>query len=75
MIPPIDLGAEYLSIRTEITDAIQSVFEKGHFILGENVRKFEEEFKSFIGSSFAIAVSNGTDALHLSLVALGVREG
>jgi dTDP-4-amino-4,6-dideoxygalactose transaminase len=75
MIPPIDLGAEYLSIRSEIDDAIKGVFEKGQFILGENVRKFEIEFKSFVGSSFAVAVSNGTDALHLSLVALGIGPG
>ena len=75
MIPPIDLGAEYLSIQTEMNKAIQSVIEKGQFILGENVKKFEEEFAAYLGSSFAIGVSSGTDALHLSLVALGVGSG
>jgi dTDP-4-amino-4,6-dideoxygalactose transaminase len=75
MIPPVDLRAEYLSIQSEIDEAIKNVFEKGIFILGENVRKFEIEFKSFVGSSFAAAVSNGTDALHLSLVALGIAPG
>ncbi len=75
MIPPIDLRAEYLSIQSEIDAAIKSVFEKGQFILGENVKKFEDEFKEFSGASFAASVSNGTDALHLALVALGIGPG
>jgi dTDP-4-amino-4,6-dideoxygalactose transaminase len=75
MIPPIDLHAEYFSIKAEIDDAIQNVLKKGQFILGENVKKFEEEFAAFTKSSFAIGVSNGTDALHLSLAALGVKDG
>jgi dTDP-4-amino-4,6-dideoxygalactose transaminase len=75
MIPAVNLREEYLSIQSEINDAIKKVFEKGQFILGENVKSFEEEFAAFIGSQYAIGVSNGTDALHLSLVALRIGEG
>ncbi len=75
MIPFVDLRAEYHSIRAEIDDVIRNVFEQGQFILGENVRLFEEEFAAFCGTSYAVGVASGTEALQLSLVACGVGAG
>ena len=75
MIPFIDLRAEYYSIQNEIDDAIRKVFDRGQFILGENVLRFEQEFAAFCGVPFAVGVASGTEALQLSLVACGVTPG
>jgi dTDP-4-amino-4,6-dideoxygalactose transaminase len=75
MIPFIDLREEYHSIQPEIDEAIRRVLDRGQFILGENVRLFEQEFASFCGSPFAIGVASGTEALQLSLAACDVRAG
>lgn len=75
MIPFIDLRAEYFSIQTEIDDAIRRVFNRGQFILGENVQLFEQEFASYCGTSFAVGVASGTEALQLSLIACDVKAG
>jgi dTDP-4-amino-4,6-dideoxygalactose transaminase len=75
MIPFIDLREEYHSIQPEIMHAIQTVFDRGQFILGENVKLFEQEFASFCGVPFAVGVASGTEALQLSLVACGVQAG
>jgi len=74
-IPILDLKAEYKSIKGEIDDAVMSVLESGHFILGPNVSSFESEFAAYNGSKYAVAVASGTDALLLSLKALGIKEG
>src|ERR1700752_4548089 len=75
MIPFIDLRAEYFSIQTEIDDALRKVFNRGQFILGENVQLFEQEFASYCGTSFAVGVASGTEALQLSLIACDVTAG
>jgi dTDP-4-amino-4,6-dideoxygalactose transaminase len=75
MIPFLDLRKEYQTIQAEIADAIRTVFDRGQFILGENVTRFEEEFAVFCGVPFAIGVASGTEALQLSLLSCGVRAG
>ncbi len=75
MIPFIDLRPEYHSIQAEIDAAIRKVFDRGQFILGENVQLFEQEFAAFCGASFAVGVASGTEALQLSLIACDVRTG
>lgn len=75
MIPFIDLREEYHSIQPEIADAIRGVFDGGQFILGENVKLFEQEFAAFCGAPFAIGVASGTEALQLSLIACGIQAG
>ncbi|MCI0616278.1 DegT/DnrJ/EryC1/StrS family aminotransferase [bacterium] len=75
MIPFIDLRAEYHSIQAEIDDAIRTVFDRGQFILGENVQLFEQEFAAFCGASFGVGVASGTEALQLSLIACDVKTG
>jgi len=74
-IPLVDLKAQYNPIKEEIDDAIQKVIERGQFILGTEVKALEEEIASYLGVEYAIGVASGTDALHLALVACGIKHG
>ena len=74
-IPQLDLVAQYKSIKDEIDTAILDVLEKGHFIMGENVNEIETNIASFVGVKHAIGVASGTDALLISLMAIGVSPG
>ncbi len=67
--------AQYVSMKDEIDAAIASVLHSDSYVLGTQVDSFEREFASFIGQSFAVGVNSGTDALILSLRALGVGPG
>ncbi|MBP7087959.1 MAG: DegT/DnrJ/EryC1/StrS family aminotransferase [Candidatus Omnitrophica bacterium] len=75
MIPLVDLTAQYNTIKNEIKLEIDKVLSKGDFILGEAVGKFEESFSCFCDSDYCVGVSSGTDALFLSLLALGIGPG
>jgi len=75
MIPFVDLKAQYDSIKDEIDEVIQNVLNTTSFIMGEELKKFEEEFASFCDVKHAIGVANGSDALILALRACGVGEG
>lgn len=74
-VPLIDLKAQYVQIKPEIDIAIQQVLSNGHFIGGENVDDFEEEFTNRNNVKHCISVGNGTDALYIALKALGIKEG
>ena len=74
-IPLLDMKAQISPIRKEIDAAIAKVVDKGDFILGEEVKLFEEDVVKFTGSKFAIGVSNGTDAITLALEAIGIKKG
>lgn len=74
-IPLLDLKVQYKSIKSEIDSAVQKVLDSGQFVLGENVSKFEEEIAGYCGVKYAVGVASGTDALILSLVALGIKDG
>lgn len=71
----VDLGAHYRSIKTEIDKAVLSVLSSGHYVLGPQVKAFEEELAQYVGCKHAIACANGTDAITLSLMALGIKQG
>jgi dTDP-3-amino-3,4,6-trideoxy-alpha-D-glucose transaminase len=75
MIPVFDLQRQHQSIRNELEASFLSVMERGRFILDEEVAAFEQEFASYLGAAHAVAVGSGTEALHLALVACGVRPG
>jgi len=75
MVPFLDLTRQYKRIKGEILSATQKVYEKGHFILGEEVSAFEEEFSDYCGVRYGVGVGSGTDALYLALKALGIGEG
>lgn len=66
---------EYAAERTEILGAVERVFESGQLIMGRSLSAFEEEFASYHGVAHCVGVDNGTNALALSLRALGVGAG
>lgn len=74
-VPLVDLQRQYKKLQSEIDAAIKAVLEKGTFILGENVAKFEEEAAAYCGTKYAVGVANGTDALELAIKSLGIGEG
>jgi len=74
-IPPLDLKAQWLSIKSEISAAINAVVESQQFILGPQVQALEEEVAKYCGTKFAVGVASGTDALLLALHAAGVGPG
>jgi dTDP-4-amino-4,6-dideoxygalactose transaminase len=75
MIPLVDLKAQYLSIKHEIDAAIAEVLESCQFVLGEKVEAFESDFARYCQTSYARGVNSGTSALHLALLAAGVKPG
>jgi dTDP-4-amino-4,6-dideoxygalactose transaminase len=74
-VPFLDLKAHHAPLIEKFDRAIHEVIESSAFAGGPFVEKFEEEFAAFCGSTYAIAVGNGTDALWLALLALGIGEG
>lgn len=74
-IPLLDLKAQYQSIREEINQKILEVASSQKFILGSEVENLEKEIAAFSETKFATGVSSGSDALIVSLMALGVGEG
>lgn len=74
-IPLVDLQKNYKSIKKEALTKISNVLLKGNFILGQELGEFEEAFAKYCGIKYCIGVASGTDALLLSLRALGVGPG
>ena len=74
-IPLIDLRQQHRALQHRIYAALRNVFDSSVFVMGPNVRAFEEEVAHFFEVKHAIGVASGTDALHLSLDALGVKPG
>jgi len=74
-IPLVDVRAQYAPLEAELKRRIAEVLESGVFILGPNVRAFEEEAAAYLGVPHAVGVGNGTDALVLALEALGIGPG
>ena len=71
----LSLKGQYGKIEKEVLDGIKKVCASQHFILGENVRGLEEEIAKYLGAGYAVGVASGSDALILSLMALGVGYG
>lgn len=71
----INLKRQYKNLKDEISQAIEKVLENGQYILGPEVKAFEKEIAEYLGVKYAIGVANGTDALVLSLKALGIGPG
>ena len=66
---------EYLEKKDEFNRAIQSVLEKGNFILGEQVAQLENEIKEYCQAKYAVGVASGTDALTIAADILGFKDG
>jgi dTDP-4-amino-4,6-dideoxygalactose transaminase len=71
----VDLLRQYQNLKPELDAAILRAVGRGDFVLGEDVREFEKEFAAFNQVPFCVSVANGTDALHLALLALGIGPG
>jgi dTDP-4-amino-4,6-dideoxygalactose transaminase len=71
----LDLKRQYLSIRSEVLAAMESVCASQHYILGTEVEGFERELADFCGTRDAVGCASGTDALWLALAAAGVQPG
>jgi len=74
-IPLLAVERQLNSIESEIKQEIEEVINRGWFVLGENLERFEREFADYCGVKYAIGVGSGTDALLLSLKALGIGRG
>ena len=74
-IPMVDLKAQYESLRHEIDDAILQSLAETRYILGPNVQAFDQEAADYLGARHAISCASGTDALHLGLLAAGIKPG
>lgn len=71
----IDLKAQYQSIKASVDRAVADVFSHGQFIRGPEVLALEDILCDFVGCSFCITCANGTDALQLGLMAIGLETG
>jgi len=75
IIPFVDLKAQYHSIKNDIDTAIQNVINETAFIKGKYVKKFEDEYANAYGIKHVISCGNGTDAIYITLKALGIGLG
>ena len=74
-VPFLDLKAQYATIKNEVNPAIQEVLENTAFILGKSVSQFEKEFANVHNVKHCVGTSSGTDANHLALWALDIKQG
>jgi dTDP-4-amino-4,6-dideoxygalactose transaminase len=71
----VDLKAQYEKIGSEIDNAIKSVLVSTAFIKGPDIKLFEEELQEYMGVKHVVSCANGTDALHLAMMVLGLKPG
>jgi dTDP-4-amino-4,6-dideoxygalactose transaminase len=74
-IPCLDIQRQYRLIKSEVLVKTEEVFDSNAFSGGPYVEQFEKDFASFCESDFALGCNNGTTALHLALLALGIQAG
>jgi dTDP-4-amino-4,6-dideoxygalactose transaminase len=69
------LDRQYFMHQKEYEDKVLDVLRSGYYILGNEVKEFEEEFANYIGSKYCVGLANGLDALWISIKLLGIKEG
>ena len=74
-IPLLDLSRQYREIKKEVLREVQNVCDSQHYILGKNVSALEEEMAAYCGTRYAVGVASGSDAILLSLMAVGIGPG
>ena len=74
-VPLLDLKPQYLSLKKELDEAVLKVAESQYFILGPEVDSMEKSFSSYLNCKYSLGVSSGTDALLISLMAIGILPG
>jgi UDP-2-acetamido-2-deoxy-ribo-hexuluronate aminotransferase len=75
MIPFIDLKTQYQVLKPQIQERINRVLDHGQYIMGPEVRELEERLEAYTGAKYCVTVSSGTEALLISLMALGIGLG
>jgi dTDP-4-amino-4,6-dideoxygalactose transaminase len=75
LIPVCDLRAQFLSLEQPLRASLDRVLARSWFILGEELRQFEEEFARFLGTAHAVGLASGTEAIHLAVRALDIGPG
>lgn len=75
MVRFVDLGKQYMKLRDEILAKFDEISRQGAYVLSEELVKFEESFAEYCGTRYAVGVGNGSDALYLSLLSLGLGPG
>lgn len=71
----LDLSTQYNSIQNEAELIVPDILKSGNYCMGEYVSDFEEKFAKYCGAKIAVACNSGTSALHMALLAAGVKEG
>lgn len=71
-IPYVNFKEQHVPLKKEIFSALSELFERGDFILGEEVHRLEERFAKYCGTKYAVGVNSGTDALFMVMTALGI---
>lgn len=74
-IQMVDLGSQYEAIKSEVDQAIQNVIRTSAFINGPEVKEFQKELENYLGVKHVIPCANGTDALQIAFMALGLKPG
>ncbi|MFF2484025.1 DegT/DnrJ/EryC1/StrS family aminotransferase [Paenibacillus sp. NPDC058071] len=74
-IPILDLSSEINELKPQLLNAFENVLDNGVFIMGDNVKRFEEEAAAYLDTPYAVALNSGTDALVIALLAAGIQEG
>src|SRR5512139_3339159 len=74
-IPAENLTRQFAVLEAELQEALARVLPSGRYVLGPNVAAFEEEYAAYCGTKHAVGISNGTEALHLALLACGIGPG
>ncbi len=75
MVDFVNLERQWAEIKKEAEKRVSKVFETGHYVLGEEGKKFEEEFSDYCGAGYGIGTANGTEALQLCLMAEKIEQG
>ena len=74
-IPMVDLAGQYRELKPTLEPMMAATLDAAQYILGPNVQTFEKEAAAYLGVKHAITCANGTDALHLALLAAGIGPG
>lgn len=74
-IPMLDLSEQYFSLKDELISTLDDVMSSSRFILGDHVKKLENNVAEYVNAKYGIGVANGSDAIHIALQAFGVKEG
>jgi len=74
-IPFVGLKQQHKKIKQEILDAVGKIIDDSYYILGEDVKEFENNFSNYCGVKYTVGVNSGTDALFLAMKSLGISKG